>query len=98
VELRRHEVYAAADGPSGMEAALRVRPNLALIDIGLPGFDGFGLARRIRSKFDSQITLVAMTGYTQSEHRRSASEAGFDGYLVKPIDTDQLSRWTAYRP
>jgi PAS domain S-box-containing protein len=96
LELRRHEVYEAADGPSGIETALRVRPDLALIDIGLPGFDGYELARQIRSNFDSEITLVAMTGYTQSEHRRNASEAGFDGFLVKPIDTDQLARWTTY--
>jgi CheY-like chemotaxis protein len=98
LEHRCHEVFEAEDGPSGIEVALRVRPDLALIDIGLPGFDGFEVARQLRSNFaDSSITLIAMSGYTQSKHRRSAEAAGFDGYLVKPVDTDELARCMASR-
>ena len=73
-----------------MEAALRLRPDIALIDVGLPGFDGYELARRLRAAVGASIHLVALTGYGQPEDRRRAQDAGFDAHLVKPIDQERL--------
>ena len=88
--LAGHEVHDATDGPAGLEAALRLRPDIALIDVGLPGFDGYELARRLRAAVGASIHLVALTGYGQPEDRRRAQEAGFDAHLVKPIDQERL--------
>jgi CheY-like chemotaxis protein len=69
-----HQVYEAADGPSAVEAALRVLPDVALIDIGLPGIDGYEVARRIRATPDGRhLYLVAVTGYGQPKDREQAS-------------------------
>jgi CheY-like chemotaxis protein len=88
--LAGHEVHEAADGPSGLDAALRLRPEIALIDIGLPGLDGYELARRVRAK-QAPIGLIAVTGYGLPEDRRRAAEAGFDAHFVKPADPDSLT-------
>jgi signal transduction histidine kinase/ActR/RegA family two-component response regulator len=90
LELDGHEVYGAADGPGGLEAAEHLRPDVALIDVGLPGFDGYELARRLRTAVGAAIHLVALTGYGQPEDRRRAHEAGFDAHLVKPVDPGAL--------
>jgi CheY-like chemotaxis protein len=93
LEIWGHRVDLAETGPEGVEKALAIQPDLALIDIGLPGFDGNEVARRIRLVYEGdQITLVAMTGYGQPEDRRRALQAGFDAYLVKPVDPAELSR------
>ena len=92
LELDGHRVETAADGTSGVETALRTTPDLVLIDIGLPGLDGYAVARRLRAALGDRVTLVALTGYGQSEDRRRTSEAGFDAHLVKPVDPDVLSR------
>jgi CheY-like chemotaxis protein len=86
-----HQVYEAVDGPRGLEAALRVRPEVALIDIGLPGLDGYEVVRRIRATPEGKkIFLVALTGYGQPEDHRRARQAGFDAHLAKPFDRDRL--------
>ena len=85
-----HEVHEAADGPGGLEAALRLRPDIALVDVGLPGFDGYQLARHVRGSAAASIYLVALTGYGQPDDRRQAMEAGFDAHLVKPVNPDSL--------
>ena len=90
LRLAGHEVLEAADGPGGLEASLRARPDIALIDVGLPGFDGYELARRLRAEGDSSIYLVALTGYGQPDDRRQAMESGFDAHLVKPVNPDAL--------
>jgi len=63
---------------------------VALVDIGLPDMDGYEVARELRRRFDSQLTLIALTGYGQPDDRRKALEAGFDLHLVKPVDPQQL--------
>jgi signal transduction histidine kinase/CheY-like chemotaxis protein len=91
--LRGHDVHVAHDGPAGVALAHKSRPEVALIDIGLPGFDGFEVARRLRaSPGGDAIRLVALTGYGQPEDQRAASAAGFDAFLVKPVDFDALHR------
>jgi signal transduction histidine kinase/CheY-like chemotaxis protein len=93
LEIWGYEVSVAGSGPEGVEMAFAVRPEVALIDIGLPGLDGNEVARRIRSLLGGdEISLIAMTGYGQPEDRRRALQAGFDRYLVKPVDPAVLSQ------
>ncbi|WP_239470569.1 ATP-binding protein [Archangium violaceum] len=88
-----HEVAVATNGLEGAEKVLEVRPDVALVDVGLPGIDGYEVARRVRaSKDGGSFYLVALTGYGGSEARSKALEAGFDVHLVKPIDVDDLPR------
>jgi CheY-like chemotaxis protein len=92
LELSGHEIFEAQDGPSGVEQALRWKPDTALIDIGLPRLDGYEVARRIRSAPAGRaIFLIALTGYGQPGDRRLAEEAEFDAHLVKPVDYRRLS-------
>ena len=88
--LAGHEVHDAIDGPGGLEAIMRVRPDVALIDIGLPEFDGYEVARKVRGALGGTILLVALTGYGQPDDRRQALEAGFDAHLVKPVEPGAL--------
>jgi CheY-like chemotaxis protein len=89
-------VSVAADGPQGLRVALADPPDIALIDIGLPGMDGYEIARRLRdSVFGEKIRLIAVTGYGQPEDRRAALEAGFDSHIVKPLDPVALRRLLA---
>jgi len=86
-----HEVYVAGDGPSGLETARAVRPDVALIDIGLPGLDGYEVGRQIRQEEHGKfIRLVAVTGYGQAGDRARSRDAGFDVHLVKPVAPEQL--------
>ena len=86
-----HTVYEAADGASGVQCALERKPDVALIDLGLPDIDGGEVARRIREVLDRRaILLVALTGYATAEDQRRAREAGFDVYLVKPVEPSEL--------
>jgi len=90
LELTGHEVHEASDGPGGLEALSRLRPDVALVDVGLPGFDGYELARRAREAGHAG-RLVALTGYGLPEDHRRSREAGFDAHLVKPVEPAQLS-------
>ena len=91
--LRGHEVHQADTGPKGVECAKQLHPDVAIVDIGLPGYDGYEVARRVRSDASaSDIRLVALTGYGQEEDRRHALDAGFDHFLVKPADLDALNK------
>jgi len=99
--LRRlgHEVHEAVDGVAGMEKALELRPDLTLVDLGLPGIDGYEVARRIRERPAGRaLRLVALTGYGLSEDRARALAAGYDAHVVKPIDLDKLQEILAGNP
>jgi PAS domain S-box-containing protein len=83
--LKGHEVRVAYDGLSGVETARAFAPDVVLLDIGMPGLDGYAVARRLREQDGAPpMRLVALTGYGQEDDRRRALDAGFDGHLVKP--------------
>jgi PAS domain S-box-containing protein len=91
LRLMGYEIHVVHDGPSAVEAAVTMVPDVALIDIGLPGMNGYEVARQIRQHPElEQVVLVAQTGWGQEEDRRRSREAGFDYHLVKPVDTDAL--------
>ncbi len=88
-----HRVEAANDGKSGIELILSSRPELALVDIGMPGLDGYAVARRVRAELGPQAPrLVALTGYGREEDRERAKRAGFDNHLTKPAGPRELRR------
>ena len=92
LELEGHEVHVASTGPEGVEAALRLLPDVAIIDLGLPELDGYGVVRAIRAApAGAGLRLIALTGYGQLEDRQRAIEAGFDAHVAKPIDPGALS-------
>ncbi len=93
LELDGHEVHEAEDGLAGLALALRVQPDAAILDIGLPGLDGCELARRLRATDAGRdMVLVAVSGYGQPDDHRRSRAAGFDAHLVKPVDPDALAR------
>ena len=88
-----HHVLEAAEGSAAIQLALDERPDVALIDLGLPGTDGVEVARRIREVLGRQeIVLVALTGYGDHEDRARTGAAGFDAHFVKPVDTAALAK------
>jgi signal transduction histidine kinase/ActR/RegA family two-component response regulator len=100
LELAGHRVRIARDGQEGLEALKASRPDVALIDLGLPRVDGYEVARRARQMTDGQPrpVLVAVTGYGLPEDRRRTLEAGFDAHLVKPVDLAALRTLLASAP
>lgn len=96
LEDEGHAVALATDGPSGEALLLRTRPDVALIDIGMPGFDGLELARRVRAADPGhRIRLIALSGYGSAEDRAAALAAGFDDYMVKPFDLARFRMWVS---
>jgi|RhiMetdeSRZDD1v2_1073273.scaffolds.fasta_scaffold26746_5 PAS domain S-box-containing protein len=92
LELDGHTVYVAANGIAALAAALEHRPDVAVVDIGLPEMDGYEVARKLRaSESLKAIKLIALTGYGQADDARRAHEAGFDLHVVKPIDPERLA-------
>jgi CheY-like chemotaxis protein/nitrogen-specific signal transduction histidine kinase len=91
--LLGHEVYEAADGESAINRALEIRPHIAIIDIGLPGIDGYTVATRLRAAGPdlAAMQLIALTGYGTEQDRRRAAEAGFDAHLTKPVEPERLA-------
>lgn len=93
LHLQGYETRSALDGPAALEAAQVFRPELILLDIGLPGMDGYEVARRLRTQPHMDKTvLVAMTGYGHQRDYLQAKAAGFDHHLVKPVDPEALQR------
>jgi signal transduction histidine kinase/ActR/RegA family two-component response regulator len=91
-----HTARTAADGPAGLELLRAWRPDVALVDIGLPGLDGYAFARAVGGDPEiNGIPLIALTGYGQPEDRRRAAEAGFRTHVVKPVFRDSLLRTLA---
>ena len=91
LEQEGHTVHTASDGPSGYDAIARFRPDVALIDIGLPGLDGYSLAERLRAS-GLRTFLVALTGYGLGDDKNRARDSGFDAHLTKPPQMAQLLR------
>jgi len=96
LRLDGYKVRAAKDGCEGLETILAEKPDVALIDIGLPGLDGYQVCRKVREETGDKIRLIALTGYGRAEDRQAVSEAGFDAHLVKPLKPDELSRILAF--
>ena len=87
LRMSGHDVRTAYTGPTALEAAAAHRPDVVLLDIGLPGLNGYEVARRLRQDPQLEgVRLVAMTGYGDEADRQLAQEAGFDRHLVKPVD------------
>ena len=91
-----HEAIVAKDGPSALTIALTFEPDMALVDIGLPGMDGYEVARQLRKASPGRdLYLMALTGYGREDDIRLAHEAGFNEHLVKPADLEALQRMMA---
>jgi PAS domain S-box-containing protein len=92
LELEGHRVEISADGLTAVETGMRQRPDVAFVDIGLPGIDGYEVARRLRVVRGDGVRLFAITGYGQAEDVRRARHAGFDGHLTKPVEVEEVLR------
>jgi PAS domain S-box-containing protein len=95
-KLGDHEVEMAHDGPSALEKVKLLQPDIILLDIGLPGMDGYEVARQIRAADINQPLLVALTGYGRPEDQDESKAAGFDDHIVKPLAVDMLQRILAH--
>ncbi|WP_309625084.1 PAS domain-containing protein, partial [Methylibium sp.] len=96
LQLSGYTTHVAYDGAEAVQVAAAVRPDVMLLDIGLPKLDGYEVARKIRAQpWGEAMVLVALTGWGQEEDRRRSSEAGFNGHLVKPVDLDALMKLLA---
>lgn len=100
LKLRRlgHAVDAAADGPDGVKMIVGQKPDLALVDIGLPGFDGYEVATQVRQSLGDDVVLVAVSGFGQPEDKRKALDAGFNEHITKPADVSDIDNLLARFP
>ncbi len=98
LELQGHKVHVAYEGQAALASLAEFTPEIALLDIGLPGMDGYELARRLRETKACAAYLVALTGWGQEEDRRRAGDAGFDAHLTKPADPAEIERLIARVP
>lgn len=85
-----HDVLDAPDGVEGLRVVLQAKPDLALVDLGLPGIDGFEVAKGVRAELGHNVVLVAVSGFGQPEDKRRALEAGFDEHITKPADVKDI--------
>jgi CheY-like chemotaxis protein len=93
LDLEGHDVRTAADGLEALEIAEEFQPDVVLLDIGMPGIDGYETARRLRARpWARSVLLCAQTGWGQEDDKRRARSAGFDRHLVKPVDPEELNR------
>jgi signal transduction histidine kinase/ActR/RegA family two-component response regulator len=100
LKLRKlgHTVNAVGDGITGVDAIVTDKPDLALVDIGLPGLDGYEVAIRVRETLGDDVVLVAVSGFGQPEDKRKALEAGFDEHITKPADVTDIENLLARLP
>jgi len=91
LQINGHETHTAHDGLEAVEAAEQLRPDVVLLDIGLPRLNGYDAARRIREQPWGMV-LVAVTGWGQEEDRHKSRDAGFDAHIVKPVDHGALMK------
>lgn len=93
LRMWKHEVRSAHDGPTAIQVALEFKPDIVMLDIRLPGMDGYEVAARLRAEpVLAHTELVAMTGFADEEGRRRALEAGFDRHLAKPAGAEELKK------
>ncbi len=92
LEIGGHHVEEARDGIEGLARILAENPHVAFVDIGLPGMDGYEVARRVRAELGPSMLLVAMTGYAKESDRLRALSAGFDLHMSKPIELELVKR------
>ncbi len=97
LQLEGHRVDAAGTGREAVELAARTRPEVMIIDLGLPDIQGHEVARRVRARFGDDIYLIALTGYGRAEDVREAEAAGFDAHVLKPATSDELAQALARR-
>lgn len=96
MELEGHTVHRAHDGEEALAVAQRIRPQVSILDIGLPSLDGNSVARRMRESLpETPMLIVALTGRAQPEDLRRSAAAGFDHHLVKPLVLSELHRCIA---
>jgi CheY-like chemotaxis protein len=93
LQLQGHDVAMAHGGIEAVDATASFRPDIVLLDLGLPGIDGYEVARQIRgTPLGKGALLVALTGWGRNEDRQRTASAGFDAHIVKPIDYEQLTQ------
>src|ERR1051325_8356960 len=93
LEMMGHEVRTANDGDRALDLAREFRPEVGILDIGLPKMNGYELASRLREQpWGKDVVLVALTGWGQEEHRRRSAESGFNHHLTKPVELDMLAQ------
>lgn len=91
LEMSGHEVHLAYDGEQAVAMARDLKPQIALVDIGLPKLNGYGVAQSIRAEpWGEKMMLIALTGWGQDDDKRRALAAGFNFHLTKPVDPDQV--------
>jgi CheY-like chemotaxis protein len=94
LRLAGYEAECVYDGPSALQAVERNKPDIVVLDIGLPGMDGYEVARRLRARF-RRLPLIAVTGYGQDSDRKRSEQAGFDHHFTKPVDPLELESFIA---
>ncbi|HET7343465.1 MAG TPA: ATP-binding protein [Methylomirabilota bacterium] len=95
LEMDGHRVWSARTGRDGLALAQRERPDLVLVDIGLPDMDGYAVCRALRDTGGRDVVVIALSGYGQPEDRQRSAHAGFDGHVVKPVEPQTLMRLVA---
>jgi CheY-like chemotaxis protein len=98
LQMMEHEVCTVHDGLVAVAAAAEFRPNIVLLDIGMPRLNGYDAARRIREDWGKNLVLVALTGWGQEQDRQRSHEAGFDFHIVKPVEPIMLEELLAKLP
>jgi two-component system CheB/CheR fusion protein len=99
LSLEGHTVYTASNGEQSLVHAEQHQPDVALVDISMPGMDGYEVARRIRAQpWGRSIMLVALSGYGPDSEESRFRDAGFDSHLLKPVEIDQLTRLLTQAP